>query len=257
MLRTLTIVPLLVVAACTGEDGQDGVSFLTDVADEAAGVNCATGGVRIATGADTNGNGTLDAGEIDVTRYLCQSTSISTLTNVVPEAAGTNCSAGGVKIQSGPDTNGNGTLDGAEVVGTNYVCGAGEAQVVKAFNGSATGFPANTNAEMTLLSTSVTTTTAGEVLAIGSADIYCTPGECPAGNPAASGYMWIADGNNVNAPIAEFDYFFLAQSETESLTRTARFPIAGAGTHAFNLRGQDAVNGFTFYRPSLTLVFLP
>ena len=252
MLRTLTLTPFLLMAACTGEDG---VSSLTDVTDEAVGANCAQGGLRIATGADVNGNGTLDAGEIDVTRYLCQST--SSLTNVVPEAAGTNCFAGGVKIENGPDTNGNGTLEASEVARSSYVCGAGEAQIVKVYNGSTAGVAANTNAAITMLTAEVTTTTGGDVLAIASADIYCSPGECPAGNPAASGYMWISDGNNVNAPIAEFDYFFMMPSVTESLTRTARFPIAAAGTHAFNLRGEDAVNAFTFYRPSLTLVFLP
>jgi len=255
MLRFLTLVPFLVAAGCAGEDGADGVSSLTDVADEPAGANCAVGGVRIDSGVDADGDGTLDAGEIAVTRYVCRIS--SSLTNVAPEAAGTNCAAGGVKIETGPDTNGNGTLDGSEVAATHYVCGSGEAQVVKAFNGSAAGFPANTNASMTMLTAEVTTTTGGEVLAIGSADIYCTPGECPAGNPAASGYMWISDGNNVNAPIAEFDYFFMMPSVTESLTRTARFPIAAAGTHAFNLRGEDAINAFTFYRPSITLVFLP
>lgn len=215
MLRTLSIVPFLVAAGCTGADGQDG----------------------------QNGQNGQDG--------------ISTLTNVVSEPAGTNCAAGGVKIESGADLDGNGTLDSAEVDKTQFVCGAGEAQVVKVFDASATGFPATGNAEITMLTAAVTTTTGGEVLAIGSVDIYCTPTECPAGNPAASGYLWISDANNVNAPIAEFDYFFMPPSQTESVTRTARFPIAGAGTHGFNLRGQDLVNAFTFYRPSLTLVFLP
>ena len=129
--------------------------------------------------------------------------------------------------------------------------------MVKVFDGSMTGFPATGDGEMTMLMATVTTTSPGEVFAIATSDIYCTPTQCPAGNPAASGYMWISRGDNVNAPIAEFDYFFLAQSETESLTRTARFPIEAAGAHTFNMRGQDAVNAFTFYRPSLTLVFLP
>jgi len=209
MLRTLSIVPFLVAAGCTGADGQDGQD------------------------------------------------GISTLTNVVAEPAGTNCAAGGVKIESGADVDGNGTLDSTEVDATQFVCGAGEAQVVKVFNSNPAGFPATGDAEITMLTAEVTTTTGGELLAIGSADIYCTLTECPAGNPAASGYLWISDANNVNAPIAEFDYFFMPPGVTESVTRTARFPIASAGTHGFKLRGQDLVNAFTFYRPSLTLVFLP
>jgi len=252
MMRKLSLVLLVSLTACAGEDG---VSSLTDLADEEAGANCPGGGVRVTTGPDDNGNGTLDASEVSATRYICSNT--STLTDVAPEPAGTNCAAGGVKIASGPDANHNGTLESTEIATTQYVCGAGEAQVVKAFNPQSAGFPANINGPMTMLTAEVTTTTPGELLAIGSADIYCTPTECPAGNPAASGYMWISTGTNVVAPIAEFDYFFLNPSETESLTRTARFPIAAAGTHAFNLRGEDAVNAFTFYRPSLTLVFLP
>ncbi len=252
MRNAIFLLSVLFVTACTGEDGVDS---LTDIQDEAAGANCAAGGLRISTGPDDNANGTLDAGEVAVTRYICSSA--SSLTNVVPEALGTNCSAGGVKIQSGLDNNRNGTLDSAEVTATNYVCGSGEAQIVKSFNGSALGFPAASGLEQTILDGQVTTTSGGELLAIASVDIYCTPAECPAGNPDASGYFWIANGANAVAPVADFDFFAIHQNETEGLTRTARFPIAAAGTHTFNVRGQDVVNAFTFYRPALTLVFLP
>jgi OmcA/MtrC family decaheme c-type cytochrome len=47
---------------------------------------------------------------------------ISTLSLVSTEPAGTNCDNGGQKIQTGPDTNGNGILDSGEVTNTSYVC---------------------------------------------------------------------------------------------------------------------------------------
>jgi OmcA/MtrC family decaheme c-type cytochrome len=48
----------------------------------------------------------------------------NSLIKQTPEAAGANCPFGGTKIESGPDTNGNGALDPAEITaaGTSYVC---------------------------------------------------------------------------------------------------------------------------------------
>ena len=41
---------------------------------------------------------------------------------VSPEAAGTNCTFGGQKIETGLDANDNGTLEQKEVTNTSYVC---------------------------------------------------------------------------------------------------------------------------------------
>lgn len=74
----------LALAACSpddGRDGQDGVAG-SDGANGASAVivqtelavgdsNCANGGTRIETGTDANGNGALDASEIDDTSYVC------------------------------------------------------------------------------------------------------------------------------------------------------------------------------------------
>ena len=54
-----------------GTNGQDGLVSLINVTAEAAGANCSTGGQRIDTGIDDNGNGSLDANEIDNTAYVC------------------------------------------------------------------------------------------------------------------------------------------------------------------------------------------
>lgn len=88
VLKLLTASVVLALAAgCGGEAGApgqtgetgpkgdkgDSVVSLTDLSAEAPGGNCAYGGHRIETGIDENGNGTLDAGEINpnATRYLC------------------------------------------------------------------------------------------------------------------------------------------------------------------------------------------
>lgn len=50
------------------------------------------------------------------------STGSNALVKVSDESPGINCAAGGKKVESGIDTNGNGTLDASEVTATNYVC---------------------------------------------------------------------------------------------------------------------------------------
>ncbi len=105
---------------CNGADGNNGLIKTTN---EAAGINCENGGIKIDSGIDTNGNGTLDNDEITATTYVCNgSDGNNSLTKMTDEAAGTNCENGGVKIDSGIDTNGDGTLDDSEITATAYVC---------------------------------------------------------------------------------------------------------------------------------------
>ena len=56
-----------------GPTGASGMSTLVSPTAEPAGANCATGGVRLQYGLDANGNGALDAGEVNaaLTRYVC------------------------------------------------------------------------------------------------------------------------------------------------------------------------------------------
>ncbi len=49
-------------------------------------------------------------------------TGATTLLRIAPEASGSNCAAGGVRIQSGQDIDANGVLTDAEVSSTQYVC---------------------------------------------------------------------------------------------------------------------------------------
>ena len=104
-------------------NGIDGNNSLTKITNEAAGTNCENGGLKIDSGVDTNGDGTLDDNEISATAYVCNGIDgNNSLTKITNEAAGTNCENGGLKIDSGVDTNGDGTLDDTEISATAYVC---------------------------------------------------------------------------------------------------------------------------------------
>lgn len=62
-----------------GKDGSSGVpgaSMLVRTVDEPAGANCASGGQKLQLGKDVNGNGQLDDGEVQDTRYVCNGNSI-------------------------------------------------------------------------------------------------------------------------------------------------------------------------------------
>ena len=61
------------VAGTNGTNGTNGQNSLVKTTTESAGANCTTGGVKIEYGLDANGNGILDAGEINttLTKYVC------------------------------------------------------------------------------------------------------------------------------------------------------------------------------------------
>jgi len=140
-----------------GTNGVDGKNTLAKTTTEAAGANCTTGGIKIEYGLDANNNGTLDLSEINasLTKYVCNgavgatgtqgpqgiqgatgaqgiqgiagangTNGQNTLVKTTTEAAGANCTTGGVKIEYGLDANNNGTLDASEINTslTKYVC---------------------------------------------------------------------------------------------------------------------------------------
>lgn len=151
-----------------GAAGAAGTATLTRTTAEAAGANCATGGVKLDVGADANADGTLDASEINasLTRYVCNGAQgtqgevgatgspgtpgatgaagadgLNTVAATAAEAAGANCATGGVRLQFGRDTNGNNTLDAAEVTAalTRYVCNGAQGATGTAGAPGATG----------------------------------------------------------------------------------------------------------------------
>ena len=66
-------------AGPAGTNGTNGLNALIKTTAEPAGANCANGGTKIETGLDADGNGTLDAGEVNSsqTRYVCDGESIT------------------------------------------------------------------------------------------------------------------------------------------------------------------------------------
>lgn len=104
-------------------NGVDGNTSLTSVTTEPAGANCENGGIRIDSGVDTNGDGTLDDIEITATAYVCNGIDgNNSLTKITSEAAGTNCENGGLKIDTGVDSDSDGILDDTEITASAYVC---------------------------------------------------------------------------------------------------------------------------------------
>lgn len=74
----------LALAACgdgsngkDGANGAPGTSMLVRTVVEPAGANCASGGQKLQLGTDVNGNGQLDDGEVQETRYVCNGNSIA------------------------------------------------------------------------------------------------------------------------------------------------------------------------------------
>jgi hypothetical protein len=146
-----------------GTNGTNGLNSVTLTTVEPAGVNCASGGVKLEFGPDVNGNGLLDAAEIvpALTQYVCNGASgavgavgpqgiqgvagtngtngLNALVKTTAEPAGANCVAGGTKMETGLDANNNGVLDLGEInaAQTTYVCnGAGGGNNIVSNHGS-------------------------------------------------------------------------------------------------------------------------
>lgn len=121
----------------TGGTGPAGLQSLLDIVNEAPGAHCAAGGKRVNSGLDANANGVLEVGEIAASSYVCNGTNgsnggngLASLLTIVDELAGANCAAGGKKVSSGLDANGNGALDAGEIGSTAYVCHGAASQEI-------------------------------------------------------------------------------------------------------------------------------
>ncbi len=131
-----------------GSDGDDGANGLTSLIIsnfEPNGVNCPTGGTRIDTGIDDNGNSFLEGGEIDDTIFVCNgedgndgadgadgANGSSTTTMMVARLsiapAYLGCNGTGQLLQQGLDDgsgNGiaqNGILESGEIITSSLIC---------------------------------------------------------------------------------------------------------------------------------------
>ncbi len=112
--------------ACDTPPSAGSAASLVDIAVEPPGAVCPAGGSKVMTGLDANRNGVLDAQEVSKLHTLCNGTeggkALSTRLVQTPVPAGAQCPAGGVRMDTGLDLNGNGVLDGSEVQSTAYVC---------------------------------------------------------------------------------------------------------------------------------------
>lgn len=122
-MKTIHIIILFTLLSCVGAVGPQGLKSLIKITEEPSGINCAEGGQRIDTGIDSNNDDILQDEEIQSTAFICNGTNgRSDIIAAELEPAGTNCSYGGIKIESGTDLNGNNILDSEEIEVTQYVC---------------------------------------------------------------------------------------------------------------------------------------
>ena len=132
----LIVLSIILFSCSKGGDGTDGINgktSLIDFVNEPAGANCNNGGYKILSGVDQNSNGTLEASEIQNTKYICNgggsgSNGSNSLISFVAESAGQNCANGGYKVSSGLDANNNNVLDAAEVRNTQFICNGAPGQ---------------------------------------------------------------------------------------------------------------------------------
>jgi hypothetical protein len=111
-----------------GTGGVSGINSLVAVVPQSAGASCPSGGEKVTSGLDTNGDGVLEPAEVTSTSYVCNGTNgttgsagsqgLNSLVGIVIEPAGANCSSGGERVTSGLGTNGDGVLQASEVTST-------------------------------------------------------------------------------------------------------------------------------------------
>lgn len=106
-----------------GANGQDGRSFIVDVEDVEPGDECPIGGQRLIVGEDLNNDGALAPLEITKDNLFCQPQSAAeTVVNTEEEPPSPNCGQGGIRLDIGTDSDGDGILSASEVKSTEYVC---------------------------------------------------------------------------------------------------------------------------------------
>lgn len=103
----------------------NGRASLIKVTPVEEGGACPAGGIRVQTGFDVNGNSSLDAAEVQGVELVCNGedgyNALVRQSDIAPDPTGA-CYYGGVRFESGLDSNRNGTLDSSEVETTEDVC---------------------------------------------------------------------------------------------------------------------------------------
>ena len=268
-----------------GFDGTDGASSLVSASTEPAGAQCGAGGLRIDTGLDLSGEGTLDPAEIEATSYVCNGAAGTAgeggpnlLVSVSTEPAGAACAAGGVRLDSGQDNNPtNGQLDPVEISSTSYACTDptafnGASPMVIAVEDSAGGYDSLTSGvNANLVSASIVAPVPGKVLAIATTQIYCdSSGDseyacADGGDYTVANFTVTRTGAGAGMGTSGTStYAYLVDGGTTYLTTTEVTSVP-AGTHEFNATALVGVDGSAgsgtasaaFSATELTLVFMP
>ena len=114
------------VAALYGcsSDGQAAPTSQIAVTTEIPGTNCSSGGLRLAHGTDSDGDGALSSTEVTSTEYVCNGNPSALITTDVLPVGDSHCANGGMAIHHGTDTNADGALGSSEIAADEYVCNA-------------------------------------------------------------------------------------------------------------------------------------
>lgn len=111
------------LVACSG--GEVGPASLVDVVPTDDAAVCPSGaGSVISVGLDDDGNGVLDAGEVDSSYPVCDGAGgelVTTATTILP-VGDANCPDGGTQVHFGFDADGSGVLEPEEVESSFYTC---------------------------------------------------------------------------------------------------------------------------------------
>lgn len=144
-LPILSLCIILALQGCSGGGDDESRPPVTEtpaqakpaasVRGEPVGANCPLAGRAVIAGLDTNTNGVLDTAEVTSTQYLCNLVNAAPgvtgvggkqiLVVMAAEPAGANCSAGGTRVDTGLDDDGDAALAPGEIMSSAYVCGGG------------------------------------------------------------------------------------------------------------------------------------
>ena len=229
-----------------GRDGSNAATALVLTANEPAGLNCPTGGKKVTTGIDRNGDGVLQAAEISSTSYVCNGA--NSLLLVQPEPAGSNCVAGGSRIVAGTDNNNNGVLDVAEITSTGYACNAVRVEEIARYYLEETSWSGQPGEVKDSSGNNYHGTTLGNTLAVpanSNPALAGTPGTCgyavlpgPADSGATLDFpnLPVSIENNAETTVA----FWMFWDGTQNV-----MPI-GFGTYTLYFRGGTGFGFNTF-----------
>ncbi|WP_320822012.1 carboxypeptidase regulatory-like domain-containing protein, partial [Reinekea sp.] len=250
---TLIVAASVIVLGCNSDSPSSGAvtlesfnSVLTSTSVRSASLDCPTGGVTLDAGIDENGNGQLDASEVDLSQDVCNGADgtdgtdgtdgSSVLVSVSPENAGTNCAAGGTRIDSGLDIDSSLTLNTAEITATGYICSG-----LDGTNG--TDGTAGTNGLTMLIA--VSNEAAGDMCSVGGKKLVSGPDTNANGSlePAeVSQTTYVCDGANW------WDALGSTGSVTGQVLREEGSPAIGAEVFIEGTEHYTYADGFGRYR---------